>query len=48
MTSDLFEQTFGPPNGVWDDRYGGASRDGWLLPRGTNLPLPTGMHRLRA
>lgn len=23
ITSDIFEQTFGPPNGIRDDRYGG-------------------------
>lgn len=23
VTSDIFEQTFGPPNGIRDDRYGG-------------------------
>lgn len=27
VTSDLFDQTFGPPNGIRDDRYGGSSGD---------------------
>lgn len=49
ITSDMFEQTFGPPNGIRDDRYedlwwhrGGTP---W---RGANLPLSTEMHRSRA
>ncbi|NWI66810.1 HIP1R protein, partial [Todus mexicanus] len=29
ITSDLFDQTFGPPNGIRDDRYGGSNGAGW-------------------
>ena len=49
ITSDIFEQTFGPPNGIRDDRYGGPAVAEARRPLlcATNLPFSTGMRRLR-